>query len=372
CAPESLRRQEFSSSSDVWMFGVTVWEIFTLGAENPWHGLSVQEILQALEERKERLRCPDICPPSIYTLLLSCWSLSPTDRPNFSKINSRLNQSRPAQYRVTRDSKQLNQITLIRGDTVSVFDSFADKPIWKGQNHRTQQVGYFPRNCLSSITSSTNDKISWPVRGSFIHTGHSDGTGQGISWGQVDKIDETILSNPIVTPIENNERDDNVQIVPNILQLNGSNKSKPIVTRPPPPVPKSPQTIVDDLLLIDFSDSPPQNSSTKTKSPEQVHRNRDLITVETSIPPPPLPPPPPSLPTPPLPSYENHPRAPSKAHLDSYQFVANVVSGVTEQLKHDFPRMNPRKKDYTPPLVRRFTVPFPPTQTSYYNLQRPQ
>ncbi len=44
CAPESLRRQEFSSSSDVWMFAVTVWEIFTLGAENPWPGLSVPEV----------------------------------------------------------------------------------------------------------------------------------------------------------------------------------------------------------------------------------------------------------------------------------------------------------------------------------------
>ncbi|UJR20318.1 hypothetical protein I4U23_023449 [Adineta vaga] len=362
CAPESLRRQEFSSSSDVWMFAVTVWEIFTLGTENPWHRLSVQEILQALEERNERLRCPDICPPTIYSLLLLCWSLNPTARPKFNKINSRLNQCRPAQYRVTRDSKQLNQITLVRGDTVSVFDSCVDKPIWKGQNHRTQQVGFFPRNCLSSTTANTNEKISWPVRGSFIHTGHSDGTGQGISWGQVDRIDETILSNPIVAPIEANERDDNVQIVSNILQLNASNKNKPVITRPPPPVPKNPPTIVDDLLLIDFSDSPPQNSFTQrnqNKSSEQIIANHQLVTFET----------PPSSSSS---SSDTQQKLPARNPLDSHQFIANVVSGVTEQLKNDFPRMNLSKKDYTPPLIRRFTVPYPPTQSSYYNLQRPQ
>ena len=148
------------------------------------------KILKALEERNERLRCPEICPPSIYSLLLLCWSLNPIDRPKFHKINSRLNQCRPIQYRVTRDSKQLNQITLIRGDTISVFDSYVDKPIWKGQNHRTQQVGFFPRICLSTTTTKPNEKISWPLRGSFIHAGHSDGSGQGPSWGKIDTIDE--------------------------------------------------------------------------------------------------------------------------------------------------------------------------------------
>jgi activated CDC42 kinase 1 len=155
-----------------------------------WIIINFLKILKALEERGERLRCPDICPPSIYSLLLLCWSLNPTDRPKFNKITTHLNQSRPIQYRVTRDSKQINQITLIRGDTISVFDSHVNNPIWKGQNHRTQQVGFFPRICLSSITTNTNDKISWPVKGSFIHTGHSDGAGQGPSWGKIDKIDE--------------------------------------------------------------------------------------------------------------------------------------------------------------------------------------
>jgi hypothetical protein len=95
------------------------------------------------------------------------------------------------QYRVSQDNKQLNQLTLVRGDTVSVLESPADQPLWKGQNHRTQQVGLLPRHCLSSTTPTTgNETISWPIRGSFIHTGHSDATGQKLSWGRIDAIDE--------------------------------------------------------------------------------------------------------------------------------------------------------------------------------------
>ena len=180
------------------------------------------QILQSIEERNERLPCPDRCPTSIYNLLLSCWALNSKDRPHFHQISAHLTSSRPKQYRVHRDHKQLNQLTLLRGDTISVFDSSAEKALWKGQNHRTQQVGVFPRLCLS--TSTSNEKISWPVQGSFIHTGHRHGTGQGRSWGKIDSIDEwvssslhfhlsfflslyprTILNNPIVSSVDRNE-----------------------------------------------------------------------------------------------------------------------------------------------------------------------
>lgn len=72
-------------------------------------------------------------------------------------------------------------------------------------------------------------------------------------------------------------------------------------------------------------------------------------------------------------SSDTQPKAAGSNALDPRQFVAKVVSGVTEQLKHDFPRMDGTKKDYTPPLVRRFTVPYPSSNHSpYYNLPRPQ
>jgi len=58
--------------------------------------------------------------------------------------------------------------------------------------------------------------------------------------------------------------------------------------------------------------------------------------------------------------------------IDPHQFVAKVVTGVTEQLKNDFPRLNSSKKEHTPPLVRKFTVPYPSNPSSYYNLHQQQ
>jgi hypothetical protein len=147
--------------------------------------------------------------------------------------------------------------------------------------------------------------------------------------------------------------------------MNGTNRNKPIVTRPPPPIPKEPSTITDDLLLIDFSESPlPQKTSEKkieeNNSLEQLvtnhhhhhYQRQQSPIIQTSYPSPVI-----------------QQRFSSNIN-DPQKFVAKVVTGVTEQLKNDFPRLNSSKKEFTPPLVRRFTVPYP---SSYYNLHhRPQ
>jgi len=152
------------------------------------------------------------------------------------------------------------------------------------------------------------------------------------------------------------KKNDGVQIVPNILQMNGTKKDKPIITRAPPPVPKTSPKIVDDLLLIDFSACPPQQESSETIdqniSFDPLITNHQSPVIET----------PPSSSSRPRPIFSNN-------LIDAQQFVAKVVTGVTEQLKHDFPGLNSSKKEYTPPLIRRFTVPYP---SSYYNIHRPQ
>lgn len=85
CAPESLRYRQFSHASDTWMFGVTLWEMFTFG-EDPWVGLNGSQILKKIDREGERLHHPEACPPDVYELMLQCWDKTPSERPTFAAI----------------------------------------------------------------------------------------------------------------------------------------------------------------------------------------------------------------------------------------------------------------------------------------------
>lgn len=85
CAPESLRYRQFSHASDAWMFGVTLWEMFSFG-EDPWIGLNGSQILRKIDREGERLSFPEASPPDIYQLMLQCWDKTPVERPSFAAI----------------------------------------------------------------------------------------------------------------------------------------------------------------------------------------------------------------------------------------------------------------------------------------------
>ncbi|CAG2123505.1 unnamed protein product, partial [Medioppia subpectinata] len=94
CAPESLKSRQFSHASDTWMFGVTLWEMFTFGHE-PWIGLNGAQILHKIDQEEERLPQPNACPFEIYQLLLQCWAPKPNDRPTFEALKAFFCESRP-------------------------------------------------------------------------------------------------------------------------------------------------------------------------------------------------------------------------------------------------------------------------------------
>ncbi|XP_024896538.1 vascular endothelial growth factor receptor 3 [Pteropus alecto] len=84
-APESIFDKVYTTQSDVWSFGVLLWEIFSLGA-SPYPGVQInEEFCQRLKEGT-RMRAPELATPAIRHLMLSCWSGDPRERPAFSEL----------------------------------------------------------------------------------------------------------------------------------------------------------------------------------------------------------------------------------------------------------------------------------------------
>ncbi|XP_051845201.1 tyrosine-protein kinase receptor UFO isoform X1 [Antechinus flavipes] len=87
-AIESLADRVYTSKSDVWSFGVTMWEIATRG-QTPYPGVENSEIYDYLRQG-HRLKQPADCLDGLYELMSRCWSLSPRDRPTFAELREEL------------------------------------------------------------------------------------------------------------------------------------------------------------------------------------------------------------------------------------------------------------------------------------------
>ncbi|GAB0194335.1 tyrosine-protein kinase Fes/Fps [Grus japonensis] len=87
-APEALNYGRYSSESDVWSFGILLWEAFSLGAV-PYANLSNQQTREAVEQGV-RLDPPEQCPEEVYRLMQRCWEYDPRKRPSFSTIHQDL------------------------------------------------------------------------------------------------------------------------------------------------------------------------------------------------------------------------------------------------------------------------------------------
>uniref|UniRef100_A0AAQ4NV97 non-specific protein-tyrosine kinase n=1 Tax=Gasterosteus aculeatus aculeatus TaxID=481459 RepID=A0AAQ4NV97_GASAC len=83
-APESINFRRFTTASDVWMFGVCAWEIFSV-AQQPFFWLENGQVIDQLESGI-RLPKPQQCPPTVYSLLSRCWAYEPRGRPRFSQL----------------------------------------------------------------------------------------------------------------------------------------------------------------------------------------------------------------------------------------------------------------------------------------------
>uniref|UniRef100_A0A8B9I081 receptor protein-tyrosine kinase n=1 Tax=Astyanax mexicanus TaxID=7994 RepID=A0A8B9I081_ASTMX len=89
-APEAIAYRKFTSASDVWSYGIVMWEVMSYG-ERPYWDMSNQDVIKAIEEGY-RLPPPMDCPVSLHQLMLDCWQKERAERPKFSQIVNMLDK----------------------------------------------------------------------------------------------------------------------------------------------------------------------------------------------------------------------------------------------------------------------------------------
>ncbi|CAB3242462.1 unnamed protein product [Arctia plantaginis] len=152
CAPESLRSRQFSHASDVWMFAVALWEMYTFG-EEPWIGLNGSEILRLIMREGQRLTAPNACPPDVYMLMMQCWDLNPKERPTFAGIQRYMATNKFETAISALSYRRPSKMTIDAGDPIILIDRRPELHWWKGQNQRTLEVGLFPSTLVTTAKS---------------------------------------------------------------------------------------------------------------------------------------------------------------------------------------------------------------------------
>ncbi|XP_034458676.1 tyrosine-protein kinase SYK isoform X1 [Hippoglossus hippoglossus] len=87
-APECINYFKFSSKSDVWSFGVLMWESYSYG-QKPYKGMKGNDVMQMIESGK-RMDAPLNCPPEIFALMTTCWTYKADERAGFTIVEQRL------------------------------------------------------------------------------------------------------------------------------------------------------------------------------------------------------------------------------------------------------------------------------------------
>ncbi|XP_015420037.1 PREDICTED: tyrosine-protein kinase CSK isoform X1 [Myotis davidii] len=87
-APEALREKKFSTKSDVWSFGILLWEIYSFGRV-PYPRIPLKDVVPRVE-KGYKMDAPDGCPPAVYEVMKNCWQLDAATRPSFLQLREQL------------------------------------------------------------------------------------------------------------------------------------------------------------------------------------------------------------------------------------------------------------------------------------------
>ena len=155
---KSFFYKKFSIKTDVWSFGVVIYELLTKGAD-PYPGMNNHEVAEAIE-RGYRMPPPDNCPDTLYNIILSCWKREADKRPTFEHLKCQLKDYSVsakltpedvylAQY--SYDARTSEDLSFTKGEKLIIDNTKGDW--WMGKSLTTGKEGYIPRNYLAPIAN---------------------------------------------------------------------------------------------------------------------------------------------------------------------------------------------------------------------------
>ncbi|XP_066121683.1 focal adhesion kinase 1 isoform X3 [Saccopteryx bilineata] len=142
-APESINFRRFTSASDVWMFGVCMWEILMHGVK-PFQGVKNNDVIGRIENG-ERLPMPPNCPPTLYSLMTKCWAYDPSRRPRFTELKAQLStilEEEKVQHEERMRMESRRQVTVSWDSGGS--DEAPPKPSRPGYPSPRSSEGFYP------------------------------------------------------------------------------------------------------------------------------------------------------------------------------------------------------------------------------------
>ncbi|XP_070658486.1 focal adhesion kinase 1 isoform X10 [Bos indicus] len=179
-APESINFRRFTSASDVWMFGVCMWEILMHGVK-PFQGVKNNDVIGRIENG-ERLPMPPNCPPTLYSLMTKCWAYDPSRRPRFTELKAQLStilEEEKVQQEERMRMESRRQVTASWDSGGS--DEAPPKPSRPGYPSPRSSEGFYPS---PQHTVQTNHYQKPDVRLSRGSIDREDGGPQGLTGNQ--------------------------------------------------------------------------------------------------------------------------------------------------------------------------------------------
>ncbi|XP_014331494.1 ephrin type-A receptor 3-like isoform X1 [Xiphophorus maculatus] len=164
-APEAIAYRKFTSASDVWSYGIVMWEVISYG-ERPYWEMSNQDVIKAIDEGY-RLPAPMDCPVVLHQLMLDCWEKGRSDRPKFGQIVTILDKliRNPASLRELANSSACREDPPTPEFSVSTVDDWLDTIKMGQYKENFSSAGYVSLDSILYISVSELAKMGVTLAG---------------------------------------------------------------------------------------------------------------------------------------------------------------------------------------------------------------